>query len=100
LCEFCSKGSGFKFIDEHIIDNFFNIIPFDIINKRENILEQANNSIRIGAKNFENKYANNKNFYKLQDLQRQLNEAIANEDYEKASNIKKEIEQLKEQGNV
>lgn len=68
--------------------------------KSNNILDQAKKSIVNGAKSQEKRYDENPNLKKLESLQAELQKVVDCEDYEKAAEIKKEIDKIKEQGNV
>ena len=68
--------------------------------KNENILYQARKSIKTGVMNQENKYKTNPNLIKIEGLRRELQTAVDNENYELAVELKKEIDKLKEQGDV
>lgn len=58
------------------------------------ILDQAKKSIKIGADKFREDVKDNPNSLKILNLRRELNEVVEKEDYERASEIKKEIEAL------
>ena len=53
-----------------------------------------------GVMNQENKYKTNPNLIKIEGLRRELQTAVDNENYELAVELKKEIDKLKEQGDV
>ena len=82
-----------------IFDDRFNAHQYNL-RQSNNILEQAKNSILSGAKKQEQIYADNPNIKKIEKLEIDLKEAVDNENYEKVVEIKKEIDKLKEQGNV
>jgi protein arginine kinase activator len=126
LCEECSRGynkldifsinSDMSIFENNIINNvigdsLINELAFvnemlDNSTKRNrynhgsNILEQAKNSIINGVKKQEQIYKNNPNAKKLECLEKDLQNAVDNENYEKAAEIKREIDKIKEQGNV
>lgn len=58
------------------------------------ILDQAKKSIKIGADKFREDVKDNPNSLKILNLRRELNEVVEKEDYERASEIKKEIDAL------
>lgn len=62
--------------------------------KSNSILDQAKNSIKIGADKFREDMKKSPNMLKIQNLRAELNEAVSNEDYEKASKLKREIDDL------
>lgn len=62
---------------------------------REGILEQACKSINIGANKIKKEMEDNPNLTQIQNLKSELADAIEKEDYEKAGEIKKEIDNLK-----
>lgn len=61
---------------------------------RNSILDQAKNSIKIGADKYREDMKKCPNAFKIQSLRQELNEAVSKEDYEKASKLKKEIDEL------
>lgn len=61
---------------------------------RNSILDQAKNSIKIGADKYREDMKKCPNALKIQNLRAELNEAVSKEDYEKASKLKKEIDEL------
>ena len=120
LCESCAKLYN-QYIDIDFnynnyvynpFDNIFDDVVSSIIGdsvyasignrsiKNENILDQARKSIKTGVMNQENKYKTNPNLIKIEGLRRELQTAVDNENYELAVELKKEIDKLKEQGDV
>lgn len=80
----------YDLLPPNLLDNAFNFYDY----RRENtdILTDALKSIKKGAKNYEsNKDKIDPN---LNKLKRELKSAVDNEDYEKAAELKKEIEKI------
>ena len=64
------------------------------VKRKDSIIDQAKNSIRLGANKFRDEVKDNPNALKLMNLRRELNQAVEMENYERASEIKKEIDSL------
>jgi len=58
------------------------------------IIDQANNSIRMGANKLRDSLKNNPDALRLINLKRELALVVEEENYERASEIKKEIDRL------
>ena len=104
LCQSCARLKSNKFSFDiktliqsnnfiDVIDKAFAINDFNCgryYGSSESILDQAKNSIKKGTRNFE--------LNKIQEidiLKQKLTQAIEIEDYERASELKKEIDKLK-----
>lgn len=108
----CSECARFEDMGERnyvntFFDDFFSpsfdfgfSLPFEPAfgfaypNRGNSILEQAKRSIKVGADRFKKEMESHPNALKIQGLKSELNEAVEKEDYEKASRLKKEIEDL------
>lgn len=64
------------------------------VGRKDSIIDQAKNSIRIGADKFRSEVKDNPNTLKLMNLRRELRDAVDSENYERASELKKEIDSL------
>ncbi len=87
------------FDHDNIFDSFGPM--FGSMSSGENkidILKQAKKSVNEGANQFKKELSLNPNFYKLKELKQKLNEAIEKEDYERASDISKEMRALEGKG--
>lgn len=108
LCSDCASletmedKSYFDIFDNLLSHSFdFNFMPsftlapaFASPNRGRSIIDQAKNSIRVGANKFREEVNSNPNSLKLMNLRRELSSAIESEDYEKASELKKEIDSI------
>lgn len=109
LCSECVKyeDMGERNYLDGFFDDFFSpsfdfgfSLPFEPAfgfaspNRGNSILEQAKKSIRVGADKFKRDMESHPNALKIKSLKSELNEAVEKEDYEKASKLKKEIEDL------
>lgn len=110
---FNSFSGGAMALDRRPFDDFFNIPSLSLfdfeddifLNNRtqkaeysanyENLLNQAEKSIKIGAKNLSKNTEKKNQDERLELLRIDLLRAIDDEDYEKASEIKKQIDALK-----
>ncbi len=103
----CSECARVEDMGESIFDDFFApslnfgfslpfmpAFSFAGASRGTSILDQAKNSIKIGANKFRDDMKKSPNALKIQNLKAELNEAVSNEDYERASKLKKEIDGL------
>ncbi len=87
--DFFSPSFGFDFIPQ------INFSPaYAGVKRKDSIIDQAKNSIRLGANKFRDEVKDNPNALKLMNLRRELNQAVEMENYERASEIKREIDSL------
>lgn len=112
LCSMCAVKSTmqddyFSLLNDFFAPSFdFGFMPmmgftpaFAGVKKKDSIIDQAKNSIRIGANKFRDEVRDNPNSLKIMNLRRELAQAVEVEDYERASSIKKEIENLEKGDN-
>ena len=112
LCSECaskSKNKMFEGFNNSFFNNFFSFNPFGysysgISNNfisgkgNNNLMSDAIDSINKGAKKYKADYDKLSNKDKeLNLLKQKLQEAVTSEDYEKAAEIKKQIDKLKEE---
>jgi len=108
LCNLCANKNN-KLFNSYNFDFFENLfMPFEfsfagISNNLENtrkttLIDDALSMVNKGAKKYKDDYDKlSINDKKLNQLKFELQEAVSNEDYEKAAMIKKEIDKLKEE---
>ena len=105
LSQIVTQSIEEKFVEDLIQETLFNdlIMPAYMTTykpKTESILDQAKKSVINGARAKEKNYIDNPKLKELETLQNEIKQAVENEDYEKALELKKQIDKIKEQGNV
>ena len=106
LCLDCAQLRNSNMFTNSLFDDVFSINPFGfenfainskLFNSDNDLVYDAINSINKGAKNYKNYYDNmtykDKEIKRLKSL---LNDAIDKEEYERAQEIKNQIDNLKE----
>ena len=90
-------------MDRKCVDTVNNYYKFDsnanYYAKYQNILEEAKKSVSKGVKKVCEERKQNSNFDIIQKLKIELAEAVSIEDYERAAELKKQIEKLSKENN-
>lgn len=107
LCGECAASSTirdncYSIFDDLFASSFgFDFLPmmgfspaFAGVSRKDTLIDQAKNSIRIGANKFRDEIKENPNAFRIMNLKRELSQAVELENYERASEIKREIDNL------